>query len=133
MTFGLSQKQKGLTLIEVVLALGLLALIGVGILEAAQANTKASGIIDQQVTAQSLATNYIEAIKQSAFADNYAGATANITVPPQYNVAVTTFGTDNDTVWVGPPSSNQSLQKIVITISQSGKQIFTMCTFRARR
>ena|SRR3989338_7893923 len=128
-----SRRQRGFTLLEVLLGFGLLALIGVGILQAIETNARASGILDQQVTADTLATAYIEAIKQSPHADNYTSATVNITLPLQYSVVVETYGTDNGTDWVGPPSSNQTLQKIVVSVSQSGKQILSICTYRTRR
>ncbi len=128
-----SQGHRGFTLIEVLLAFGLLALIGVGILQAIETNARASGILDQQVVADTLATGYIEAIKQAPYADNYTSATANITIPLQYSVVVQTYGTDNGTGWVGPPSSNQTLQKIVVSVSQSGKPILSICTYRTRR
>ena len=128
-----SRGQRGFTLIEVLLAFGLLALIGVGILQAIETNARASGILDQQVVADTLATGYIEAIRQSDYADNYTSATANITIPLQYSVVVQTYGTDNGTDWVGPPSSNQTLQKIVVSVSQSGKPILSICTYRTRR
>ena len=132
-------RQTGFTLIEVLLAFGLLAIIGVGLLQAINTNAKASGIVDQQVTADTLATGYIEAIRQSPYANNYTSATANITIPLQYSVVVETYGTDDyvsnwdDIIWVGSPSSNQSLQKIVISVSQGGKLITTICTLRTRR
>lgn len=132
-------RQRGFTLIEVLLAFGLLAIIGVGLLQAIATNAKASGIIDQRVTADTLATSYIEAIRQSPYANNYTSATANITIPLQYSVLVQTYGTDDyvsnwdDIIWVGPPSSNQTLQKVIISVSQGGKVITTICTLRAKR
>ncbi len=130
---GLPRNQKGITLIEVVLALGLLALIGGGMLAALQTNTKASGALVQEVVAQNLATGTLEAIEKLPFADDYASATANLTIPFQYSVNISTYGTNNDTTWVGPPSSGQTLQKIVVSISQGNKLILSICEYRAKR
>ncbi|MEK7354178.1 MAG: prepilin-type N-terminal cleavage/methylation domain-containing protein [Chloroflexota bacterium] len=135
----LFHRQTGFTLIEVLLSFGLMALIGVGLLQAIDTNARASGIVDQHVTADTLATGYIEAIRQSPYANNYTSATANITIPLQYSVVVQTYGTDDyvsnwdNIVWVGPPSSNQTLQKIIVSVSQGGKLITTICTLRTRR
>lgn len=135
----LSHGQTGFTLIEVLLSFGLMALIGVGLLQAIDTNARAGGVVDQHVTADTLATGYIEAIRQSPYANNYTSATANITIPLQYSVVVQTYGTDDyvsnwdDIIWVGPPSSNQSLQKIIVSVSQGGKLITTICTLRTRR
>lgn len=125
-------RQSGLSLIEAVLALGLLAFIGVGILKGIETNARATRVLDEKVTADNLASDFLETIKRSAYSDNYTSATVNITVPFQYSVVVDTYGTDNYTAWV-QPSSGQSLQKIVIVIKQSGRPVLSVCTYRADR
>ena len=124
--------QKGISLIETVVALGLLAYIGVATLMAMQTNYKATGILDERVVADNLATAYLESVRQSDFADTYPDAGESITVPSEYSVAVDTYGTNDDITWV-QPCAGHTLQKIVVTVSRGGNSILSISTYRAKR
>ncbi|MBA7670413.1 hypothetical protein ES703_78559 [subsurface metagenome] len=135
--------QKGLTLIEVLVAAAILAVIGVGLLNALDTNAKATRQLDEQVTATNLATAYFEAIKASPYditEPYYYDAVADITIPPQYIVNVgITFSSDGDwgdgIDWVAYDTENpQTIQKIAISVSrEGGKHILTICTFKTKR
>jgi len=135
--------QKGLTLIEVLVAAAILAVIGVGLLNALDTNAKATRTLDEKVVATNLATAYFEAIKASPYditEPYYDDAVAGITIPPQYIVDVdVTFSDDGDTTdgitWVDFNIEDpQTIQKIAISVSrEGGKSILNICTFKTKR
>ncbi len=124
--------QQGISLIETVVALGLLAYIGVATLMAMQTNYKATGILDERVVADNLATAYLESVRESPFADTYSDDREGITVPGGYSVAVDTYGTNDDITWV-QPCAGHTLQKITVTVSHGGNSVLSMSTYRAKR
>ncbi len=135
---GLVKEQKGISLIETVVAVGLLAYIGVAILMAMQTDYKAAGQLSERVVADNLATAYLEAVRESTFADEYPDTWENITVPSGYSVDVDTYGTDIEATpipWEHPFStaSGHTLQKITVTVSHGGNSVLSLSTYRAKR
>ncbi len=131
--FRLFRGQTGFTLIETIAAVAILAVIGVGILQAIDTNARATRTLDEQVVGSNLATAYIEAIKASEYAEEYPKDQPplnSITIPPQYDVSIRTdFSTDGGVTW-GEYTDN-ALQKITISISrEGGKPVLSICTFR---
>ena len=136
------QGQKGLTLIEVLVAAAILGAIGVGLLNALDTNAKATRQLDEQVVATNLATAYLEAIKAAPYAETYDVVVAGITVPPQYTVNVdiqfSSDGDPNDGIDWFPKEDvrydNDTLQKIAVIVSrEGGKSILSICTFKTKR
>ncbi len=138
--------QKGLTLIEVLVAAAILAVIGVVLLNALDTNAKATRTLDEQVVATNLATAYIEAIKAMPYytdVETYLNddTIQSITVPPQYNVDVdiqfSSDGNPNDGItWVDTYDTEnpQTIQKITITVSrEGGRHILAICAFKTKR
>ena len=140
--FKLFREQRGFTLFEVLVAVGILGLIGVGLLNALDTNARATRTLDEQVTAVNLATAYLEAIKTMSYAVDYPDAEDLITIPSQYSVdkdidfSSTSNTTDNITyiIWVDTPTANETLQKITVTVSREGdKPVLSMCAFKTKR
>jgi len=130
--------QRGLTLIEVLVAAAILAAIGVGLLNALDTNAKATRQLDEQVVATNLATAYFEAIKASPYAETYDDAVADITIPPQYIVNVdiqfSSDGASGDGIDWSDTYNGETLQKITISVSrEEGRHILTICTFKTKR
>ncbi len=129
--------QRGFTLIEVVVAVAILGLIGAGLLTALDTNTRAVGTLDEQVVAVNLATTHLEVIKAMPYytnAQDYLNDVTiqNITVPPQYSVAINIAFSDNGTAWVDT-YTNQTLQKIIVSVLREGKPVLSICTYRTER
>jgi len=133
--------QKGLTLIEVLVAAAILGAIGVGLLNALDTNAKATRQLDEQVVATNLATAYLEAIKAAPYDSTepyYDVAVAGITIPPQYIVDVdiqfSSDGASGDGIdWVDT-YTDETIQKIAISVSrEGGTQILSICTFKTKR
>lgn len=126
--------QRGISLIEVLVAVALLAIIGTFVIRAYDTNYRATRALDEQVTAKNLTAAYIEAIKQSAYAVDYTSATADIAIPFQYTVNVNVLASTNGVDYF-PATGNpdETLQKIVISVAKGGKPVLAMCTLRAKR
>jgi len=130
--------QKGLTLIETILAAAILAAIGVGLLTALDTNARATRQLDEKVVATNLATAYIEATKAMDYAETYPEPEDLITIPPQYNVNVDiTFSSDGASgdgiTWVDT-YSGETIQKLAVTVSrEGGGHILTVCAFKTKR
>ena len=133
--------QRGITLLETLIAVAILAAIGVSLLNALDTNAKATRQLDEEVVATNLATAYFEAIKAASYDSTepyYDAAVAGITIPPQYIVNVDIqFSSDGDTTdgitWVDT-YTDETIQKITLTISrEGGKPVLAICSFKTKR
>jgi prepilin-type N-terminal cleavage/methylation domain-containing protein len=125
--------RQGLTLIEVLIALGILAAVAVVFLASMSTSSRAVIIHQEQVNAEGLAKSQMEAIKLWAYDDtnppNYEAAKlANI--PADYNIAIDAVrleaNPDND------PSEDDGLQKIKVTVTHKGKTVFWLEGYKCR-
>ena len=139
--FRFLQGQRGITLLETLIAVAILAAIGVSLLNALDTNAKATRQLDEEVVATNLATAYFEAIKAASYDSTepyYDAAVAGITIPPQYIVDVGIAFSD-DGAWAdgidwGPYTGVETIQRLAITVSrEGGKHILTICTFKTKR
>ena len=126
--------QRGVSLIEVLVVVGILGLIGTVVIRGLDTNYRADRTLDEQVTAVNLGTAYIEAIKNLPYAVSYPTVGYNITVPTQYSVVVSTQ-CSSDAQNFGPCTSNASgtFQKITVSISREGRPVISICSFRTKR
>ena len=137
---GFLRGQRGFSLIEVLVAAAILAVIGVVLLNALDTNAKATRQLDEKVVATNLATAYFEAIKAMDYAPTYPEPKELITIPHQYIVDVDIdFSSDGDTsdgiTWINEEDyTNETIQKLAVTVSrEGGKHILTICAFKTKR
>lgn len=126
------QRQSGFTLFEVLIAVAILGVIGVGFITALDTNKRGNRVIDEQVTAVNLITTRMEVIQQQTYADNYTFAVDNITVPDQYEVAIEYKFSDDGEIWTDN-STGKTLQRIIISVSREGRPVFSMCTYKMKQ
>ena len=135
------QGQKGIGLLETLIAVAILGAIGVSLLTALNTNARATRTLDEHVVATNLATAYIEVIKALPPDDlQYPWPTCPspedvITIPPQYIVNVNITFSSDGTTWVDYNIEDpQTLQKLAVTVSrEGGKPVLTICAFKAKR
>jgi len=122
--------QTGFSLLEVLVAVGILGLIGTAVVVALDTNTRANRTLDEQVTGVNLATAYFEAIWELPFSDNYSSAGDNIAIPTQYSVVISTEFSSNGDNW-SDAYTNETLQRITISVlREGGKPVLSMCTYK---
>jgi Tfp pilus assembly protein PilV len=114
--------EKGISLLETVVALALLGIIGVNFLGATATTSSSRLKADEHNSARMVAESQMESIKKLGYADT--GYSVNETLLadyPGYDVQVAT-----DNVGTG-------LQKITITVSHHGKEITSLECYKAQR
>ena len=131
--------QSGFSLLETVLAVFLIATIGIGVIRAIDTNARATRTLDEQVQGTNLATAYLENMRQLGYDANslnpYSTIGNNVAAPPQYNVTVKVEYSPDGVTWATTNNTGAyKLQRITISVSRtSGKLVSTTCTFRTKR
>ncbi len=124
--------QKGFTLLEVLVAVAIMAVIGVVVLQAFDSVSAATRNNNERTIAANICTDFLEAIKEMEFAEDYPDAGDGISIPPDYEIMLNITFTEDGENWVST-YSGQTLQKIVVAVYREGKPVFSICTLRAKR
>ena len=127
----LHQSQTGFNLIEVLVAVAILAAIGVVVLQGLDTATMSTRTNEEKVVASNLITEYLESIKGMDYAATYPDAGTNVVSPFQYSVAVNITYSEDGTTWV-KDYDGHTLQKIVVSVSREGRPVLSICTFKAQ-
>ena len=127
--FRFFQGQKGFTLIEALIAVAILGFIGVTLISAINTNYRSVAVIDQKTTGMNFAITHIEFIREAEFAQDYSSVVASIVLPSQYESNIHLEYSSNGDDWT-ETYDNQTLQRIIVSISQGGKPIYSMCTYK---
>jgi prepilin-type N-terminal cleavage/methylation domain-containing protein len=111
------RSETGFTLVEVIVAIALLATIGAGLLAALTGATKVLLKADTSETVRDLAQAQMEYIQNQDFSTSYTKSDAIDDKYPGFTSFVT----------AGPTEDNRrALQKITIDIQQGGSTLFTL-------
>ena len=128
--------QRGFTLLEVILAMGILGIVGVAFMSTLNTGTRTTGTLKEQTQAEVLARSQLEEIKNIPYETDsgcytlgdpaYPCYDKTITTPPDYTLSVTTEPLDF-------PGDN-ALQKITVGVSRtgSGKPILSLTTYKKK-
>ena len=130
--------QEGFTLIEVVIAVVIIGLIGMGVIKAIDTNARSGRTLDEKVQATNLVTAYLEGIRQLSYdatASPYPSVNASINKPTQYVVAMNITYSPDGSYWYSTNNSGAyKLQRITISVSrEGGRPVLSTCTFRTTR
>jgi type II secretory pathway pseudopilin PulG len=120
--------ELGQTLTEVLVALAILAAVGVAFLAGMQTSSKSVIISQQSVTAENLAKSQIEDTKLQAYV---VAATSypTITIPPD----LVAQGYSITVVAIPKQSPDKGEQRITVTVSQNGQTLFTLAGYKVQR
>ena len=111
------RSQRGVSLIEVVIAIGLLGIVAVALANGLSGSSKALITADERTTAESLARTQMESIVLQPFSTS--GNYTVVSMPAGYQAAIGVAPVlDN-----GNPREN--IQRVMIVISHNGKDIIT--------
>jgi type II secretory pathway pseudopilin PulG len=114
------KSEKGVMLIEVVVAMALLGIIGVALLSGTATTSSARITADERSASKILAESTIEQIKNLDYASSY-----DIEVPPEFT------GYTIDVVVQNLMTNN--LQSITAAIHHRGKTVLTLETYKSNR
>jgi type II secretory pathway pseudopilin PulG len=138
----LLKSQRGVGLVEVVIALGLLGIISVAFLGALATASSAIIISDEQTTAESLASSELEHIKSQNYIDYSANPHAvydSISAPDGYEVDTTVapFNPDSGDIYSqvsGVYEQDDGIQMVTIEITflPESKVIFTLEGYKSQ-
>ena len=123
---------RGFTLIEVLVALAILGLVGVGIMSGLRTGLRAQDHNRVEVVGENLARAVLEDIRFEPYLDSYASSTADVPVPSGYSFSVTTEPYCD----TGPPPCepyNNDLQKTTVAVSRGVQGVITVEDLKVRR
>jgi prepilin-type N-terminal cleavage/methylation domain-containing protein len=128
--------ERGLTLIEVLVALGILTAVGATFMIGLTVTSKASLVSQERVNTESLAKSQMERIKSWQYdSDNNPPQYGDAKLPPEdfpagYDITITAIRLDPKGDGTG---NDDGIQKITVTVTLNGEAIFTLDDYKGRQ
>ena len=136
----LIRKQRGFTLIEVIIAMALLGIIAIAFLGALATASKAIIIADERATAESLARSQMEDVKNQPYDDiNDPPVYQPLSyIPPGYSIDITAVRLDpeGDGTVIDGEFDDDGIQKITVTVihnANNDKEVLTLEDYKVDR
>lgn len=130
------RSQQGLALAETLVAVTIMALISIAFLSALGTTMKGTVVGDERTTADKLARNQMEYIKNLGYI-SYAvtghGEYGALAAPINYNLSISTSPIDPGTGLNLEPDQDLGLQKIVVTVTNNGRSVATVEGYKVNR
>jgi type II secretory pathway pseudopilin PulG len=121
--------EAGINLIEMLIAVAILGAIGVTFMSAYNTSNVSVGILEQKTRGMQLAMDHVDYLRDAEFATDYSDIFAGINMPSQFERNITLEYSSDGENWTDTYSA-QTLQRIVISISQGGEPVYSLCTFK---
>jgi prepilin-type N-terminal cleavage/methylation domain-containing protein len=121
--------EQGLNLVEVLIALAILAAVAGVFLVAVSTSSKAVMVGQQQVSAEGLAKSQMESIQQQTYSVDGVSYTKLSSIPTGYDIQFTVVRLDPGQLHTG---SEQGLQKITVTVTHGGQTVFTLQGYKCQ-
>ena len=118
--------QRGFTLIETLIALGILAFIGAAYLSALHTGFRSYDITREHVMAENLVRAQLEDIHYQPYQDSYV---VTVPLPREYSITIDT----QPYCWPEPCTPDGNIQKNTVTVSRGGKSLLTVADLKTRR
>ena len=115
-----TQNEKGLGLVEAVVAVAIAGVTVVAFVAALSTGSIAVAELDQEVVAQRLTRTQLEFIKGSAYDTSYT----SISTPAGYTISI-----DVDAI----PGADSDIQEITVTIFRDGNEILRIEDYKVNR
>ena len=116
------KSQKGVTLIEIVIAMVVLGIISVGFFSAINNSTETLITVDERETGRNLAESQMEYVKERIYAWSYTPAV----IPSAYTGYTASIMTEELT------DRDTNIQKIIVTIQHRGRDVATLIGYKTR-
>jgi type II secretion system protein I len=116
------KSQKGVTLVEVVIAMAILGILAVAFLGAINNSTETLITVDERETARNLAESQMEYVKELGYAPTYSPAT----IPSEYVGFTVNIATDEIT------NRDDDIQKITVTVQHRSKDVATLVAYKSK-
>jgi Tfp pilus assembly protein PilV len=132
--------QRGISLLETMVAAGILVAIGVVFMSAMSTGYRSAGALDEQLQAEALIRSQLEDIKNSPYQDSGVYP-VTVNLPPQYSVNIsveppTCIGTADDCTPLeelveDPPVT--TIQQITVSVYHGDKHILSVACYKAKQ
>ena len=134
------KNEKGLTLIEVVIAIGILGIVAAAFMAALAGASRALFIADERATAESLARTQMEYVKSQPYNSNNGTYDTMSGIPTGYTVygfnqsVPTLFAQYWNAINHTVSANETGIQKITVTVGHNNKPaVITLVDYKARR
>ena len=123
----LIKKERGFSLVEMLVAMAILGIISVGFLSALSISSKAATSIDNMDTGRAIAQSQMEYVKTQAFQSSgtYAINTGLMATYPGYTVSIPQAS--------AVAQRDAFIQKIVVIVSHAGKEVARLEDYKVKR
>ncbi len=118
---GMMKSEKGVSLIETIVALALVGIIAVTFLSALATTSNTRAIADERASAEILAESQMEKIKKQGYALSYDP----VPILDEYDSYSADILVDS--------MRNGNIQKITVTISHKGQDVTTLESYKVNR
>jgi len=125
--------ERGVSLVEVLVAVAIVAIVVSAFLAALSTGTLSVGVVRERVTAENLARSQLEYTKNYTYT---YGATSYPTIAPSTGCSITigvSYWFSSTQTFTSNPDDDSGIQWITVTISHKGEPVFAIENYKVDR